>query len=73
MELSVGARLGFERLGVEQEVRPPVVSAILLSLLRIRARGLESFPCIAALSNGDGQSRVPACHAGRQSFKPTPY
>ena len=28
MELIVGTRLGFERLGVEQEVRPPVVSAI---------------------------------------------
>ena len=39
MELIVGTRLGFERLGVEQAVRPPVVSAILLSLLRIRARG----------------------------------
>ena len=38
MELIVGARLGFERLGVEQEVRPPVVSAVVLSLLRIRAR-----------------------------------
>jgi len=34
MELIVGARLGFE-----QEVRRPVVSAIALSLLRIRARG----------------------------------
>jgi hypothetical protein len=39
MELIVGARLGFERLGVEQEVRPPVVSSVVLSLLRIRARG----------------------------------
>ena len=38
MELIVGARLGFERLGVEQ-VHPPVVSAVVLSLLRIRARG----------------------------------
>jgi hypothetical protein len=39
MQLIVGARLGFERLSFEQEVSPPVVSAILLSLLRIRARG----------------------------------
>jgi hypothetical protein len=39
MQLIVGARLGFERLSFEQEVRPPVVSAILLWLLRIRARG----------------------------------
>jgi hypothetical protein len=37
--LIVGARLGFDCLGVEQEVRPPVISAIVLSLLRIRARG----------------------------------
>jgi hypothetical protein len=37
--LIVGARLGFDCLGVEQEVRPPVVYAIVLSLLRIRARG----------------------------------
>ena len=39
MELIVGARLGFERLVVEHEVRPAVVSAVVLSLLRIRAGG----------------------------------
>jgi hypothetical protein len=70
-ELTRRPRLGFERLRVEQEVRPPVVSAVVLSLLRIRARGQEPFPCIAALSNGGGQSRVPAWHAGRQPFEPS--
>ena len=61
------------RVRVEQEVRPPVVSAIVLSLLRIRALAKNRSLNIAALSHGGGQSRVPACHAGRQSFKPTPY
>jgi hypothetical protein len=40
MELIAGARLGFERLG-ERAGRSahPVVFAVVLSLLRIRARG----------------------------------
>jgi hypothetical protein len=33
----------------------------------------ESFLCIAACRMAVDNSRVPACQAGRQSFKPTPY
>ena len=72
MELIGGAQLGFERLVSSRG--PPACRLCGRVMAAADSRAwLRIVPLHRCLSNGGGQSRVPAWHDGCQSVKPIPF